>query len=157
MRCTNHFATWHQRNAIIPGGQIKTEVKILNVIKKDVKSQLNSKDCFKDTSWIKFSIKIGVLALLVFAEEALHIYIYIKMYFIWEKGRNSFKFQMVHIQTHLAVLGIFLRCILRNLNHTKFNKRKTWIYAHITQKKYLQIHEVFKISFYKFSYFKIVA
>ena len=40
----------------------------------------------------------------------------------------------------MALLGIFLRCSIRNLNFTKSNKGRTWIYQR--HKKKMQIHEV---------------
>ena len=43
------YYLWSQRNAVLHVGQIKTEDQIINIIKKDVKTRLQSKECFKNT------------------------------------------------------------------------------------------------------------
>uniref|UniRef100_A0A2N9EPM6 Uncharacterized protein n=1 Tax=Fagus sylvatica TaxID=28930 RepID=A0A2N9EPM6_FAGSY len=43
------YSLWSQRNAIIHAGQIKSEDQLLNIIKRDVKNRLHSKNGFRDT------------------------------------------------------------------------------------------------------------
>ena len=43
------YYLWFQRNVLLHAGQVKTEEQILNLIKEDVKTWLNSKVCFEDS------------------------------------------------------------------------------------------------------------
>ncbi len=43
------YSLWSQRNVVIHAGKIKSEDQPLNIIKRDVKNQLHSKNCFRDT------------------------------------------------------------------------------------------------------------
>ena len=43
------YSLWSQRNVIIQAVQIKYEDQLLNIIKRDVKNRLHSKNGFRDT------------------------------------------------------------------------------------------------------------